>query len=441
VPRVRSPLAAACVLSLVVSCAALGATRTAPGTISTVAELGHPRGIAVQPGGGFLVAQPLENVVGRVAPDGTAVVVAGTGEAGYSGDGGPATAAKLNFVHSVAVLPGGVFVLADTRNHSIRRVAADGTITTIVGVGSAGFSGDGGHATAARLWAPHGVATLADGGLLIADTNNDRVRRVTAAGIISTVAGTSVRGYSGDGGPATAAQLDRPFGVAPLPDGGFLVAVGNRVRKVAADGMISTVAGTGTAGYSGDGGPATLAQLHAPHNVEVRPDGGFLIADAGNNRVRSVSPNGTITTVAGTGVAGFSGDGGQATSAELDMPKAVAVLSEATGFLVGDAENDRVRLVQVDLRLPFTLHVPPLVRSRKGTAAALTVLLSERASVAVDVMRRSRVVLRVRVTRPQGASPIRFGRTLAAAAYQLRVSATDSSGRRARASSRLVVRR
>jgi glucose/arabinose dehydrogenase len=437
---VRCPLAIALALSLGVSCVALGATRAAPATISTVAQLGHPRGIAVQPGGGFLVAQPYQNVVRRVAPDGTMTVAAGTGEAGGAGDGGPATAAKLNFVHSVSVLPGGGFVLADTRNDSIRRVGADGVITTIAGVGSAGFSGDGGPATTARLWAPHGVVALADGSLLIADTDNNRVRLVTASGTISTVAGTGAPGYSGDGGLATAAQLDHPFGIAPLAGGGFLVVAGNRVRKVAADGTISTVAGTDNPGYSGDGGPATAAQLSAPHNVAVLPDGGFLIADAGNNRVRLVSASGTISTVAGTGVAGFSGDGGQATAAQLNTPKAVAVLPDGTSFLVGDAVNDRVRLVASGAA-PLTVRVPKLVRSRKGQPAVLPLSLSERATVALDVVRRSTVVLRLRVTRARGASRILFGRTLAAATYQLRLSATAAGGRRAKATSRLVVRR
>src|SRR5262249_27661131 len=164
----------------------------------------------------------------------------------------------------------------------------------------------------------------------------------------------------------------------------------------------------------------------------VLPDGSFLIADAGNNRVRLVSASGTISTVAGTGVAGFSGDGGLATAADLNTPKAVAVLPDGTSFLVGDAVNDRVRLVASG-GAALTVRVPPLVRSRKGTPAVLPLTLSDRASVALDVVRRSKVVLRVRVTRGRGASRIRFGRTLAAATYQLRLSATAAGGRRAKA--------
>jgi NHL repeat len=413
---------------------------TAPGTISTLAQLGHPRGLALLPDGSVLVAQPFENVVRRVATDGTTEVVAGTGEAGYWGDGGPATAANLNFVHSVAVLPAGGFVLADTRNDSIRKVAADGTISTIVGVGSAGFSGDGGPAIEARLWAPHGVAVRPDGSILIADTDNDRVRLVTPGGTISTIAGTGAHGYSGDGGPATAADLEEPFGVAPFPGGAFLIVSGNRVRKVGADGTISTVAGTGEAGYTGDGGPARLARLNAPHNVAVLPDGGFLIADAGNNRVRRVLPAGMITTVAGTGVAGFSGDGGSPTSAQLNTPKAVAAFADATGYLIGDAANDRLRLVKGDLRVPLAVRAPPKVRSRSGSAASLAISLSDGARVELDVVRRSKIVLRIRVSRPAGASRILFGRTLAPGTYALRLTATASDGRRAKTSSRLVVR-
>lgn len=439
--RVRRALAIAGTLAIVAANVALAGSAASPGTISTVAQLDHPRGIAVEPSGSFLVAQPFENVVRRVFPDGSSAIVAGTGEAGYGGDGGPATAALLNFVHCVAVLPAGGFVLADTRNDSVRAVAPDGTIRTVAGVGSAGFAGDGGPATAARLWAPHGVAVRRDGALLIADTDNNRVRLIVPDGTISTVAGTGSPGFSGDGGLAVSAQLDEPFGVAPLPAGGFLVVSGNRVRKVSVAGTIATVAGTGKAGFSGDGGPATAAQLDQPHNVAVLADGGFLIADAGNARVRRVSPSGTITTVAGTGVAGYAGDGGPAVAAELDMPKAVAVLGDASGFLVGDAENDRVRVVSADLRAPLTVRTSAAITAKHGKAARLPVALSDRAAIRLDVLRGQRVVLRVRVARSAGKSTIAFGRTLAPATYALKLTATAADGRRATASSRLAVRK
>ena len=238
-----------------------------------------------------------------------------------------------------------------------------------------------------------------------------------------------------------AAALDEPFGVAPLPGGGFLVVCGNRVRKVSAGGSITTVAGTGAAGFAGDGGPATLAKLDQPHNVAVLADGGFLIADAGNARVRRVSPSGTITTVTGNGVVGYAGDGGPAVDAELDMPKAVAVLRDASGFLVGDAENDRVRVVTTDLRAPLVLRVPASVTAKHGKQARLPITLSDRAAVTLDVLRGKRVVLRVRVTRTAGKSTIAFGRALSPATYALKLTAAAGDGRRAAATSRLVVRR
>ena len=153
---------------------------------------------------------------------------------------------------------------------------------------------------------------LAGGGYLVTDQSNERVRRVGADGTITTVAGNGTAGFSGDGGPATAAQLDTPNGVAATPDGGLLIADSNshRVRRVAADGTITTVAGTGVPGFSGDNGPATAAQLNFPDSVAVLPDGGFLIADNDNNRVRRVAADGTISTVAGIGTAGAGGDGG-----------------------------------------------------------------------------------------------------------------------------------
>jgi len=167
-----------------------------------------------------------------------------------------------------------------------------GLIVTVAGTGSFGFSGDGGPATSARLNYPAGVAATADGGFLIADSNNNRVRKVTQSGTIKTVAGTGTAGSSGDGGPATSAQLNLPVGVAATADGGFLIAdqSNHRVRKVTQSGTIKTVAGTGTAGSAGDGGPATSARLNGPYGVAATADGGFLIADSNNHRVRFVLP-------------------------------------------------------------------------------------------------------------------------------------------------------
>ena len=193
----------------------------------------------------------------------TISTVAGDGSGSYAGDAGPATLASLKYPEGVAATPDGGFLIADKENSRIRRVAPDGTISTVAGTGTEGYNGDGIAATAAKIAKPEGVAALLDGGFLIADTNNQMIRRVTPLGTIETVAGTGSTGYSGDGGDATLAKLDHPRAAVPTPDGGFLIAdTGNRVvRRVAPDGTISTVAGNGVDGSDGDGGPATAARL------------------------------------------------------------------------------------------------------------------------------------------------------------------------------------
>lgn len=269
--------------------------------------------------------------------------VAGTGVGGFGGDGGPATGAQLYFPVGVAAASGGAYLIADQVNNRVRRVAADGTITTVAGNGTAGFSGDGGPATAAQLSAPSGVAATPDGGLLIADANNNRIRRVDPGGTITTVAGGG--GSFGDGGPATSAQLAFPFDVLPQADGGYLIVSvdQHRIRRVSAGGIINTVAGTGAAALSGDGGAATAAALNKPFGISATADGGYLIADRDNHRIRRVTSDGTISTVAGTS-AGFAGDGTAATGAKLSSPSRVLATADG-GFLVADQQNHRIRRV------------------------------------------------------------------------------------------------
>ena len=191
----------------------------------------------------------------------------------------------------MAVTADGGFLIADTFNNEVRQVSAAGVISRVAGTGAPGNSGDDGPATDAQLHEPAGVAVTADGGFLIADTGNNEVRKVSAAGVISRVAGTGIVGNTGDDGPATDAQLNSPFGVAVTADGGFLIGdtFNNEVREVSAAGVISRVAGTGIVGNTGDDGPATDAQLNKPFGMAVTADGGFLIADVVNNEVRKVS--------------------------------------------------------------------------------------------------------------------------------------------------------
>jgi hypothetical protein len=277
--------------------------------------------------------------------------VAGNGTAGYSGDGGSATSAQLRGPSGMAVDANGDLFIADTGNNVIREVVqATGTIITVAGTGTAGYSGDGGAATSAQLNSPYGVAVDSSGDLFIADAGNNVIREVIpATGIIITVAGTGKAGYSGDGAAATSAQLNSPLGVAVDSSGNLYVADtgNNAIREVVqATGTIITVAGTGTAGYSGDGAAATSAELSGPVSVAVDASGNLFIADAGNNVVREVvQTTGDIVTIAGNGTAGYSGDGGSATSAQLSDPTGLAV--DANGNLfIGDSGNDCVRKVR-----------------------------------------------------------------------------------------------
>ena len=313
---------------------------------ATDAQLSFPFGVAVTADGGFLIADTGNNEVRKVSAAGIITRVAGTGTFGNTGDDGPATDAKLGVPRGVAVTADGGFLIADTSNNEVRRVSAAGIITRVAGTGTAGNSGDDGPATGAQLGVPFGVAATADGGFLIADTGNNQVRKVSAAGIITRVAGTGTAGNSGDDGPATDAQLSFPTGVAVTAGGGFLITDTNnrKVRAVSAAGIITRVAGTGTAGNSGDDGPATDAQLSFPTGVAVTAGGGFLITDPGNSEVRAVSAAGTITRVAGTGTPGNSGDDGPATDAQLSFPNGVAVTADG-GFLITDFGTQEVRKV------------------------------------------------------------------------------------------------
>ena len=270
--------------------------------------------------------------------------VAGNGTYGDSGDGGPATQASLYNPYGVAVGGDGSLYIADTYNNRIRRVGADGIITTVAGTGIYGSSGDGGPATQASLTHPLGVAVGGDGSLYIADTNSSRIRRVGADGIITTVAGTGTHGSSGDGGPATQASLTHPFGVAVGGDGSLYIAdSGNhRIRRVGADDIITTVAGNATGGYSGYGGPATQASLYNPYGVAVGGDGSLYFADGSNNRIRRVGADGIIATVAGNGIYGSSGDGGPATQASLYNPFGVAVGGDGSLYFVDNGYGSNV---------------------------------------------------------------------------------------------------
>ncbi len=324
---------------------------------ASAAQTSVPVSVVGLPDGGYLIFQQGLSLVRRVSPTGIISTVAGNGTAGFGGDGGPATAAAMNAPSGGTLTPDGGLLIADANNNRIRRVAPDGTMSTAVGTGAAAFGGDKGPATGAQISFPYDVAfNPSDGSYLIADEDNNRIRRVAMDGTITTVAGTGGFDASGDGGIATRAGLADPSGVAFTGDGGYLIAdsSNNRIRKVDAAGIISTVAGTGAAGSAGDGGPATSAQLNGPTRVAVEQGGGFVIADRLNNRVRRVAPDGTISTVAGTGTAGSGGDGGPATAAQLNNVLGVGVTAEGD-YLVADTSNHRVRFVDAASSTPPVL--------------------------------------------------------------------------------------
>ena len=304
-------------------------------------------GITVDRQGNLYIWEGGSSKVRKVSPNGIITTVAGNGTPSYTGDGGPATSAGLfsaGTVTGLAVDAAGNLYIDDGQNHVVRKVNTAGIISTVAGNGSPGFSGDGGPATSAQLNFPAGIALDSAGNLYIADSSNSRVRKVDPSGIITTYAGNGNVRYSGDGVPATTTAVDRPEGIATDSAGNVYVSEtsSSRVRKIAPDGIISTVAGVtaGTNGFSGDGGPATAATLYGPVGLVVDPAGNLYIADNVNGRVRKVDAAGIITTYAGTGGGTAStpiGDGGPATSAYIGVGKDVALDSAGNLYIAGSA--------------------------------------------------------------------------------------------------------
>ncbi len=313
------------------------------------AWLDSPTSVAVDGSGNLYIADSGNDRIRKVDSEGTITTVAGGGEGAGAGDGGPATQARLDRPTSVVVDASGNLYIADRNNHRIRKVDSTGTITTIAGKGENGFDGDGGPAIQAQLSSPTGVAVDGAGNLYLADQENHRIRQVDSAGTITTIAGRGeygFGGYAGDGGPALAARLDSPTGVTVDRPGNLYIADrdNHRIRKVDSTGTMTTVAGMGEDGFGGDGGPAIQAQLASPTGVTADGSGNLYIADRDNHRIRKVDSTGTMTTVAGMGEDGFDGDSGPATQAQLAYPTGMAV--DGSGNLyIADRDNHRIRKV------------------------------------------------------------------------------------------------
>jgi uncharacterized repeat protein (TIGR01451 family) len=315
------------------------------------------RQLALDPSGSNLYIADEGNQRVRKMNLGTGIVttVAGTGVLGYNGDGIGATTAYLRQPYGMAVDGSGNLYIADTYNNRVRKVDTAGNISTIAGTGAATFDGDG-PATSHSLNAPQAVAVDSVGNVYVSDTSNNRIRQITTAGNLITVAGTGAFGYNGDGTPATNFRVYNPQGIAVDATGNVYIAdaANARIRKLDTTGAISTVAGSASGGFSGDGGPATSARLASPSGVAVDSVGNIIIADTNNHRVRIVDKRtGNIISVSGSAPPGFSGDGGPAVAAKLDMPWGV-VVNSAGKVIVSDQVNNRVRTFTLGTDLTIT---------------------------------------------------------------------------------------
>jgi hypothetical protein len=335
------------------------------GEYATHAQLDNPIGVTVDSKGNFYISDDLNRRIRKVDTNGIIRTIAGHGASGYAGDNGPATAAVFAEIPYLLVLHDTDLFLPDDDNSRIRLINLNtGIINTFAGSATAGFTGDGGPATLAELCTPFGISSDNEGNIYYADDACSRIRKINISGVISSVAGDTIAGYLGDGGPATNASLYHPLDVAVdfrfniYISGGF----NNCIRKVDSNGIISTYAGTGGFGYTGDNGPATNATFDFPEGIAVDGAGNLFVADVGNDVIRKIDTLGIITTVvgngynAGTGNGGFSGDGGPATAAELNSPTGVAFDKHGNLF-IADWYNNRIRKV-TNVGVPLGIYSP-----------------------------------------------------------------------------------
>jgi len=359
------------------------------------ATLAGPAGVAADSSGNLYVADQGNNRIRKITFGTSPVIntVAGNGTAGFSGDGGSASAAQLAGPAGVAVDGSGNLYIADQNNNRVREVTAGGspTIATVAGNGIAGSGGDGGAATAASLWSPSGIGLDGSGNVYIADTQNYRIRLVAkSSGVITTVAGNGSAGFSGDGLNPQCGGLAYPSGVVVDASGNVYIAdwANNRIRKVTpgSNPTMVTIAGTGTAGFGGDGSNSMNAQFSGPTGLAIDGSGNLYIADVGNNRIRKITLGTTpvITTVVGNGTPGFSGDGGNPISAQLAWPNGVAVDSSGNLY-ISDSLNNRIRKVVFGATPAISTVVGSGTQGFSGDGGnPLSASLSSPTGVAVD---------------------------------------------------------
>lgn len=312
-----------------------------------------PMGVAEDGVGNVYVSDRDSKLIWKIEPSGLAKVIAGTGQAtgpnGLASSRLPALDVTFASPESIVLDKDGNLFLADSLNHAILKIDHDGYLTRFAGNGQLGFSGDGTQATRASLALPYDVRVDSKGNVYIADVYNHRIRKVDLNGMISTVAGTGVAGYSGDGGPAVNAQLNMPYGIILDKDDNLLIADSdnNVVRKIGSDGIIRTIAGTGQRGYEGDGGPALAAKFDSPQGFAFDKEGRLYINDEHNNAIRVMELDGTIRTLVGVKGPGFSGDGGPAIAAQIADPESLWVRKDGS-LLISARDNARLRIVSPD---------------------------------------------------------------------------------------------
>jgi sugar lactone lactonase YvrE len=346
-----------------------------------------PSAIVFDPAGNLYIAETANHVIRKVDINGNITTIAGTGTQGFSTISGPANSTQLDSPQGLALDTANNLYIADTHNHVIRKLnLTSGILTTIAGTGAPGFSGDNGPATSAQLDLPTALALDPQNNLYLADTRNHRIRRIDAVtGFITTIAGNGTQGFSGDNAPAIAAAIDSPTGLALDASSNLYLADthNHRIRRVDANtGLITTIAGTGSLGYSGDSAQATAATLALPHGLTLDAAGNLYFADTSNHRIRRIDAiTGLITTIAGNGTQGFSGDNGPATAAALDTPRDTT-FSPTALLTLADTGNQRIRQIEapasfqtmagLGLTTPgaLTLSAPSVIAYGSGTITA-----------------------------------------------------------------------
>jgi hypothetical protein len=394
-----------------------------PGLEANASRLSSAAKVTVARDGATFIADATRIL--RIAPTGVLEVVAGSGTSGFSGDGGPATEARLSDARDVAVEPDGAILIADAGNYRIREVRG-GVINTVAGTGEWGTGGDSGKATAARLEQPLGLAALRSGGFLIADAGADRIRAVSADGTIATAAGGD-EGFGGDGGPAVSAQLHRPTDVSTTADGGFLIADrgNNAIRRVSPEGIITTVAGRGRLRASlADGQQATLARLRGPNAVDAQSDGGFELTTGKDGRVRAVDAAGVIRTVAGGNHPGaFSSAGKPSGAAGLQRIHGIALDPPSRVLIAG---SRRVRVITPIPDSHLNIGIGPGSRVQ-GDHVAIGVVSTTEAQATLSSGAQS-----VSALIHPGSNLLRLGRPGGRESkWRVRVSAVASDGQHA----------